>query len=154
MDNAKKIAYIKGLMEGMDFKPDTPERKVLIAIVDALESITDTIHAIEEDTAYISEYVEEVDQDLGDVEEIVFGEEDYDDDYDDDDDWDDDDEDEEFYELECPACGKKFCISEDMLDLDSIQCPKCGEDIELDLEICECDCEDCGECDCCDGDNE
>ena len=60
-----------------------------------------------------------------------------------DDDYDDYDDEEEFYEIECPSCGKKFCISEDMLDLDSIDCPKCGEKIELDLECC-----DCSECDC------
>ena len=127
MDNAKKVAYIKGLMDGMNFEADTPEKKLLVAIVDALEGIADSLHAVEEDTQYLSEYIEEVDQDLGDIEEEVFG-------YDDD---------EEFYELECEACGKKFCISEDMLELESIECPKCGESIELDLEIC-----DCSECDC------
>lgn len=142
MDNAKKVAYIKGLMDGMNFEADTPEKKLLVAIVDALEGIADSLHAVEEDNEYLSDYIEEVDQDLGDVEAEVFG---YDDeDFDDD----EDDDDEEFYEIECPKCGKKFCISEDMLDLESIECPKCGEKIELDLDICDCsdcDCENCDE---------
>ena len=143
MTNTEKVAYIKGMMEGMNFEADTPEKKLLAAIVDALEGIADSLNAVEEDNAYLSDYIEEVDADLGDVEEEVFG---YDDDDFDDDDFDDDDydDDEEFYEIECPACGKKFCISEDMLDLDSIDCPKCGEKIELDLECCDCDNCDCG----------
>lgn len=137
MTNTEKVAYIKGMMNGMNFEADSPEKKLLVAIVDALESIADSLYAVEEDTEYLSEYIEEVDSDLGDVEAEVFG-------YDDDDDFDDDyDDEEEFYEIECPSCGKKFCISEDMLDLDSIDCPKCGEKIELDLECC-----DCSECDC------
>ena len=139
MDNAKKVAYIKGLMDGMNFEADTPEKKLLVAIVDALESISDSLHAVEEDTQYLSEYIEEVDQDLGDIEEEVFGYDEDEDDFDED----DYDDDEEFYELECETCGKKFCISEDMLELESIEGPKCGESIELDLEIC-----DCSECDC------
>ena len=48
-----------------------------------------------------SEYIEEVDQDLGDIEEEVFGYDEDEDDFDDD----DYDDDEEFYELECEACG-------------------------------------------------
>ncbi len=153
MSNTEKVAYIKGMMEGMNFAPDTPEKKLISAIVDALEGMAESLYAVEEDTKYLSDYIEEVDQDLGDVEEEVFGyDEDEDDDYDDEDEDEEDDEDEEeFYELECPQCGKKFCISEDMLDLDDVECPKCGEKIELDLECCDCeDCDDCEDCENCD----
>ena len=43
MTNTEKVAYIKGMMEGMNFEADTPEKKLLNAIVDALEGIAETL---------------------------------------------------------------------------------------------------------------
>ncbi len=147
MNNTEKVAYIKGMMEGMNFTADTSEKKLIAAIVDALESLAESVYAVEEDTNYLSDYIEEVDQDLGDVESEVFGYDD-DEDYDDDEYYDDEDydEDEEFYEIECPTCGKKVYLDEDMLDLESVDCPKCGEKLELDFECDCCDCDDCDNC--------
>lgn len=145
MTNTEKVAYIKGMMDGMDFQPDTPEKKLLGAVVDALESIANSLQAVEEDTNYLNDYIEELDSDLGDVEEEVFCSDDCDDDCCEDDDWDEDDE-EAFYEIECPSCGKKVYLDEDMLDLGTIDCPRCGEKLELDLEECG-DCETCEGCD-------
>ncbi len=96
MTNTEKVAFIKGMMEGMEFQPDTPEKKLINAIVDALESIAQSLKDVEEDNKYLSDYVEELDSDLGDVEEEVFGC------YDDDDDYDDDEEDDECGD--CNAC--------------------------------------------------
>ncbi|MBQ7364163.1 MAG: hypothetical protein IJW46_01040, partial [Clostridia bacterium] len=86
MTNTEKVAYIKGMMDGMNFEADTPEKKLISAIVDALEGIAESLNAVEEDTAYLSDYIEEVDADLGDVEAEVFDYDYDDDDYDDDDD--------------------------------------------------------------------
>ena len=85
MTNTEKVAFIKGMMEGMEFQPDTPEKKLINAIVDALESIAQSLKDVEEDNKYLSDYVEE-----------VFGC------YDDDDDYDDDEEDDECGD--CNAC--------------------------------------------------
>ena len=58
------------------------------------------------------------------------------------------DDDEECYEVVCPTCGEKICISEDILDEEEMSCPNCGELLEFDLSDCDCDC-CCGcECDC------
>ena len=104
-----------------------------------LSDMADKINALEADNKELHEYVEELDHDLGEVEEeVYFGDEDYDDydDYDDLNDFDDDyeGEDEEYYELECPSCGETICFAGD-IDLESLACPACGELIgEIELE--------------------
>ena len=77
--------------------------------------------------------------DLAEVEEVVF--EDEDDccccDCDDDDcdcDCCCDDEDDEFFEVECPACGEVINVDEGILESGSIECPNCGENLEFDIE--------------------
>ena len=73
MKNTEKVAYIKGMMDGMNFQADSPEKKLISSIVDALESMAESLEALEADNEYLSDYIEEVDQDLGDVEQEVFG---------------------------------------------------------------------------------
>ena len=99
----ERVAYIKGMMEGMNFTPDTDEKKLIIAITELLEEMSSEIESIEEDATYINEYVEELDEDLGELEEYIYDE--------DEDDYDDDDEDyEEVCDLECD-CGSFVEIS-------------------------------------------
>ena len=55
-----KIAYIKGLCAGIDFSTDTPEGKLLMAIVDALGSVKDELDAVRDDHEELAEYVQPV----------------------------------------------------------------------------------------------
>ena len=89
------------------------------------------------------EYVEELDQDLGSVEEdLYFTDEDDEDDYDDyDDDEDYEGDDAEYYEIECPSCGETVCF-DSSLEPDDVVCPACGEKIG-DVEICDGECSAC-----------
>ena len=97
----------------------------------------------EDDVEELSAQVDEIDDDLGTVEEDLYG----------DDECDCDDEDEDFddtlYEVECPNCGDVICLDESMLDEGEIDCPNCGEKLEFDLDDldCEGDCEGCTGCD-------
>lgn len=149
MKNTEKIAYIKGMMDGMNFEADSPEKKLISSIVDALESIAESLEALESDTEYLSDYIEEVDQDLGDIEEEVFGyeDDDYEDDDYEDDDYDDnedeDEDDEDYYEVvDCPNCGKKIVLEEVDLECGRVTCPSCETEFEIETD---CDgCEGCG----------
>ena len=79
------------------------------------------------------------------LEDVVYGEEDFDDD--DDFYMEECDEDEEFT-VKCPTCNEEFFISyEDLEDEAELNCPYCNQEIELDLS---CD----GDCSCCGGDCE
>ncbi len=140
MTLTEKTAYIKGLMEGLDFKADTPEKKILAAVIDLLDDMALAVTEIEEDIDYLSDYAEELDSDLGDVERDIY-------ECDDDDDCDccDCDDDEDYYEAVCPKCGEIIYLDEDLLQCDDILCPQCGEKLICELDDCDCDC--CEDCD-------
>ena len=150
MDLTEKIAYIKGLAEGLALDENKPEVKLINAIIDLLDDIAYDVQDMEELYDELSAQVEEIDEDLSDVESELYDDEDYDDDFDDDDDYDDDDD--VFYEVTCGACGKKINVSEDVLLEGEINCPNCGEVLEFDFsDLFDEDDEDCdGNCDACD----
>ena len=148
MTISEKVAYLKGLMEGLSLPTDTPEGKVLSCMADILSDMAMSIEDLEKEAGRLGEYVEELDEDLGDVEEYLFTEEDEEDDGEDlseevvDDFFDDEDEDEEddaeeeedIYALECPSCGETIYLDESLLDETDILCPACHEPISFDIE--------------------
>ena len=141
MSVSEKVAYLRGLMEGLDLDSDSKEGKLFAAIVDALDEMASEISDLEEDIEDVEddldeleEYIEEVDEALGDVEEFVY---DIDDDCDcccDDDDCDCCCDDEDLYEVECPACGEVICIDGCIVDEGEMDCPNCGEHLEFDMD--------------------
>ncbi len=147
MDICEKIAYIKGLAEGLSLDDSTKEGKILAAIIDLLGDITEEICEIEDGCDELMEQIDAVDEDLASLEEII-----YDDDCDccdcDDDDCDCDcDCDDEVYEIECPACNDIIYLDGDMLEEDGMTCPNCGTELEFDFDGCDCDC--CCDCEDC-----
>ena len=141
MDICEKIAYIKGLAEGLSLDETTKEGKILAAIIDLLGDITEEICDIEDGCDELLEQIDAVDEDLASLEDII-----YEDDEDDCDcDCDCDSEDDEVYEIECPACNDVIYLDADMLAEEGMVCPNCGTDLEFDFDGCDCDCDcDCG----------
>lgn len=146
MKISEKVAYIKGLAEGLSLDEKTPEGKVLASIIDVLDDMAKAISGLKEDTEYLDAYVEEIDEDLGTLEE------DYyecdcccNDDCCCDDDCDCCD-DEDFVEVECPECGETVCLA-DTIDFDHVTCPACGAEFSC---VCDC-CDEDDEDDCCCG---
>ncbi len=146
MTLTEKVAYLKGLAEGLNLDKDAKETKLFEAMFDILEDMALTVNDIDEDLAAVEELVDCIDEDLDELEDII-----YDDDCDCDCDCQDDfdcDCGEELYEVECPSCGEAIYLDESMFDEEYIECPECGEKLELDIDFEDCDC-DC-DCDCCD----
>ena len=138
MDICEKIAYIKGLAEGLDLDTSTKEGKILTAIIDLLGDVTEEIVDIEDGCDELMEEIDAVDEDLAAVEDVL---------YDDDEEYDDEDEDyddDECYEITCPNCNDTIYLDEDMLAEDGIVCPNCGTELEFDFSACDCD----ENCDC------
>lgn len=151
MGISEKAAYLNGLFDGYEIDKNTKEGKIISEMLILLSDMADKINALEADNKELHEYVEELDHDLGEVEEELYFGDDYDD-YDDDeyddyndlnDDEDYDIEDGEFYEIECPSCGEMVCF-DDSLEVDELVCPACGEKIG-DFEICDGNCAECDE---------
>lgn len=75
----EKVAYLNGLIDGMELDESTKEGKALIVIAEILEDIVEALEELDEDQAEMEEYVELMDEDLSNVEDELFGEFDIDD---------------------------------------------------------------------------
>lgn len=142
MDICEKIAYIKGLTEGLSLDETTKEGKILSAVIDLLGDITEEICDIEDACDDMSEQIDAVDEDLANLEDVV---------YEDgcdcgcDCDCDCGCNDDELYEIECPSCHDIIYLDEDMIDEGSIVCPNCQTPLEFDFDCCCDDGCDCGQ---------
>ena len=131
MTITEKVAYLRGLAEGMKLDSSTNEGKLTLAIIDTLDDIALTVSDLEDTVAELSAQVDEIDDDLGELEDEVYSDgcDDEDEDFDD-----------TLYEVESPSCGDIICLDEEMLDEGEIDCPNCGEKLEFDFEDGDCDC--------------
>ena len=134
MEISEKVAYLKGLAEGMELDTEKKEGKLLSAIIDVLEDIALELEDIEDEQAELSEGLDAVSDDLEDVEDVVF--EDWDED---DDEYEEDelDEDEDCYATTCPTCEETIYFDESVLADGEVICPNCGEKLEFDLSSLE-----------------
>ena len=131
----EKVSYLRGLMEGMKLDTTTNEGLLLSKIVDVLDSIACDIADLADAHEELNEYVDSIDQDLSELEEVFEDEldddyEDEDDDEDEEDDEDeDDDEEEDFEECDGNCEGCSGCDDEDVeYDGDifvECMCPEC-----------------------------
>ena len=132
MTTTEKVAYLKGLMEGMKLDTETNEGKLLSVIADILADMAEDMEDLSGDLCDLGEEVDALSDDLRDVEDFLCDEEG--DDEEDEEDEEDDDEEPLFFEVTCPACDKTITVDEDVLNLGSIQCPNCGEMMEFEFD--------------------
>ena len=130
MTISEKVAYLKGLAEGLNIDTDkSKEGKLINVMIGILEEIGLAIEDLEENSLALGEEIDVLSDDLADVEAVVFDDED-EDDY-------DEDEDEEFdddwFEVECPNCDEVLVVDEDALEEGYIKCPNCDTEYSLDL---------------------
>ncbi|MDD7194016.1 MAG: hypothetical protein SPJ42_07505 [Oscillospiraceae bacterium] len=139
MTVTEKVAYLKGLAEGLALDENKPETKIINAMIGVLDELALSVSDLEDGLDLVSEQLDAVDEDLDELEGFVY--EDLDDCCCDD----CCDDEEEYYDVECPSCGEVICVDRDILEDGSINCPKCNELLEFEVD---CDCDDC--CDDCD----
>lgn len=140
MTATERIAYLKGLFEGLEIDTEKKEGKVLAGILEVLEDLAYSVSDLEEEAAAVDEELSEIYNEIDEMAEDLY--EDCDDEYDDL----YDDEDQEMFEVICPTCGEEIYVDEGTLGEGGINCPACGEDIEFDLsevEVCDCADENC-----------
>ena len=141
MTNTEKVAYIRGLAEGLELDESKKEVKVINAMIDLLDDMALSLSGMEDNMNDMADQLDAVDEDLGSLEDDFYE----DDDAEDDDEDDDDDEGDCYYEVTCPNCHETICLSEEIIEDGQMECPNCGETLEFDLdeEDCGCGCEDC-----------
>ena len=138
MTTSERVAYLKGLADGLNLDVETKEGKLLKAIIDVLEDIAFDLADVQDDIAEIAEQVDLIDEDLDALEEDYYDLEDEecgcgcgcgDHDEEDDDDFEGD-----LYEVTCGNCGDTIYLDDDLLALGSIKCPGCKEMLEFTFE--------------------
>ena len=136
MEITEKVAYLKGLMEGMKIDTETNEGKILSAMVDILEDIGLELEDLWNAQGELEDGLDVVSDDLEDIEDIVYDEDDeesFDDEY-----YEDDaEEDEDCYATTCPTCEETIYFDESVLEDGEVICPNCGEKLEFDMSSLE-----------------
>ena len=125
MEILEKVAYMKGLAEGLGLDTKTKEGKLLTVMIDILDDIALELQDLFENQVELEEGLDAVSDDLSDVETYIY---EMDGEYDEDDDEDDEDEDDEVYETTCPNCGEKLSFDLEAEDDCGGCCGACGED--------------------------
>lgn len=122
MTISEKVAYLKGLAEGLNLDTEkSKEGKLISVMIGILEEIGLTIEDIEENALALGEEIDVLSDDLEDVESLIY---------------DDDDEcdcDEDSFEVACPTCEEPLVIDDEALSEGVIQCPNCDGKFSLEL---------------------
>lgn len=151
MDNlGKKVGYLKGLMEGIDFSEHPAHGKLFGAIADLLGDLSDRVEAMDELLDDLNDYVESIDDDLSELEgelnesdaHMFDADDDFEDDFDDGEDQlhvlggapaeadeEDDEEEGALAGSVCPECARMFFVGMDDPEDASYICPHCGKEI-------------------------
>ena len=122
MSITKRVAYLKGLAEGLELGQNTKEEKLLAAVIDILEEISEELEEIKEDVSALDDDIDQLCEDMHELEDALL------------EDADSEEEEPNFFEVKCPRCKNELTIDEDMLELGAINCPACNEALEFDLD--------------------
>ncbi|MBR6717639.1 MAG: hypothetical protein IKI77_04755 [Oscillospiraceae bacterium] len=160
MKLTEKIAYMKGLLDGMELDGSTKEGKAILQMAEVMEEMGVYIDDLQSQVDELTELCDLLDKDLGEVETDLYCDDDDDVEFGDDDDEDDDfalgevlpadyddfsydDDDEDFdevqYVVNCPSCDETVNLSERQLEEGSMICPHCGELLEFNYDNIEAD---------------
>ena len=119
MTISEKVAYLKGLAEGLNLDVEkSKEGKLISVMIGILEEVGLSIEDLEENALALGEEIDVLSDDLADVESVVF---------------DEDEDDEDCFEVECPNCGDSIIIDDEALAAGEVQCPSCETRFALDL---------------------
>lgn len=126
MDLNAKAAYIRGLMTGMEFDPNSKNGKIIAAMMDLLEAMASTVTEHDQALDQAFDELDAIDEDMDDLTDALFG-------IDDEDEEDESDDDDAEYEVTCPNCGAVTAVDEDTLLNQELVCPNCGAAFDIEL---------------------
>ncbi|EGK14319.1 hypothetical protein HMPREF9374_0280 [Desmospora sp. 8437] len=121
----RDLAFIRGLLEGQGHAEETPEGKVLGRLVRVLDELAEENEKLTVRLSELEEYVEAVDEDLNELELIIYDDEEL------------DDEDIGFWEVKCPNCDESVLVNEEIFDTAEeadLICPRCDTVLRVNDE--------------------
>ncbi|WP_029160993.1 CD1247 N-terminal domain-containing protein [Clostridium scatologenes] len=115
-DIISKVAYLNGLVDGLEIDTTTKEGKVLTEIINVLKVIAEEVDEISESQKDMEDYINAIDEDLSSLQDDI-----YDDDYEL-----CEDEGNNFIQLKCFNCGDDVYVDKDIVkQKEKITCPNC-----------------------------
>ncbi len=140
-----RISYLKGMAAGMKLNMEKDSNKLIMEMLNVMGEMAEEMDNMADAHNDLNEYVESIDDDLADLEETLFGDEEMDEDDDEDDEdesdgEDDEDDDEELGEDDlisytCPHCGFEIEFHTSDVDFDEdYLCPACQKPIFPELD--------------------
>ena len=72
MEISEKVAYLKGLAEGLALDTESKEGKLIAAIIDVLDDMSEALLDLEDELCDVEEGLDAVSDDLSEVEECLF----------------------------------------------------------------------------------
>ena len=125
MTISEKVAYLKGLAEGLDLDTvKSKEGKLISVMIGIMEELAMSVEDLEENALNLGEEIDVLSDDLADVEAVLFDDEMDEDDEDYDDDW---------FEVDCPTCGEPLIIDEEAMAAGEVECPDCRSRFAMEL---------------------
>ena len=117
-----RISFLKGMAAGMKLNMDKDSNKLMLEMLTVMGEIAEEMAAMEEKHNDLNEYVESIDDDLVELEETLFGEE-------------DGLSDDDLILYACPHCGNELEFSASDVDFDEdFLCPVCSKPIFPEIE--------------------
>ena len=123
MTISEKVAYLKGLAEGLNLDTEkSKEGKLISVMIGIMEELAMSVEDLEENALNLGEEIDVLSDDLADVEDVVFEDDEDEEDYDDD-----------WFEVECPTCGADILVDDEALADGEVECPECGTRYAMEL---------------------
>ena len=133
MEILEKVAYMKGLAEGLGLDTKSKEGKLFTIMMDILDDIALELQDLQTGQEDLEDALDAVSGDLSEVESCLFEEE--------------EENRDGVYQTTCPNCGEDIFFDESILEDGGVECPDCGKKLEFDLEEQGGQC--CGSCGSC-----
>lgn len=122
---SSRIAYLNGLVSGLEIDKDSKEGKVILEIIKILYDMSEEMSDLSEAQKHMHKHIDAVDEDLADLTDSVV--------YDNYESL--EDEGDNFQEIKCPNCQDLVYVDKDMIgQKEEIICPNCKGKISLLLK--------------------
>ena len=114
-----RVSYLKGLAEGLKLDTSKSEGKLIEKMLELMSDMANELAELRQAQEETNEYVDSIDQDLSELEDIIY-----------------DDEDDEECSGDCAGCDRRDVCEDSDEDDGTVEytCPHCGEEMTFDVE--------------------
>ncbi|MXQ55124.1 CD1247 N-terminal domain-containing protein [Shimazuella alba] len=115
----RELSYVEGLLEGSS-TGNSPDAKALLRLIGVVDELVEAGQKLDVRQTELEEYAEAIDEDLNDLELLVYDDE--------------NEEEDDSYLITCPECGEDVAVDLEDLDDDEIEllCPNCHTTLSIE----------------------